>query len=174
MTKRGYHPRVTTASTAARAYAALFPAVYLRFHRRDGKHRELSGASRAVLLHLGRAGPLTVGECAKHLGQSQSVVSEIVDQLEKNGLLARVRDGADRRRTLVWLTDEARARVADEQEVLSLDVLERAMSRMTARDRRLLLEGTRALVGAADGFAGAPVTTRQRKGTEHERPKAPL
>ena len=58
--------------------------------------------------------------------------------------------------------------------MLSLDVLERAMSRMTARDRRLLLEGTRALVEAADGFAGVPVMTRQRKGTEHERPKAAL
>jgi DNA-binding MarR family transcriptional regulator len=167
-------PGVTTASTAARAYAALFPAVYLRFHRRDGKRRELSGSSRAVLLHLGQAGPLTVGECAKHLGRAQSVVSEIVDQLEKNGLLARVRDGADRRRTLVWLTDAARARLVDEQEVLSLDVLERAMSRMTPRDRRLLLEGTRALVEAGGGFAGALVTTRQRKGTKDERPKAPV
>lgn len=163
MTKQGSRPGVTTASTAARVYAALFPAVYLRFHRRDGKQRELSGASRAVLLHLGQAGPLTVGECAKHLGRAQSVVSEIVDQLEKNRLLARVRDGADRRRTLVWLTDEARTRLADEQEVLSLDALERAMSRMTPRDRRLLLEGTRALVEAGGGFAGAPITTRQRK-----------
>jgi hypothetical protein len=88
--------------------------------------------------------------------------------------LARVRDGADRRRTLVWLTDAARARLADEQEVLSLDMLERAMSRMTPRDRRLLLEGTRALVEAGGGFAGPRVTARQRKGTENERPKAPL
>ena len=174
MTKQGSRPRVSTASTAARAYAALFPVVYLRFHRRDGKQRRLSGASRAVLLHLGQAGPLTVGECAKHLGRAQSVVSEMVDQLEKNGLLARVRDGADRRRMLVWLTDEARARLSDEQEVLSLDVLERAMGRMTPRERRLLLDGTRALVQAAGGFAGAPVTTRQRKGTENERPKTPV
>src|SRR6201999_1775671 len=93
------------AKASAAAYAELFPAVYLRFHRRDGKQRELSGASRGVLHHLAAAGPLTVGECAKHLDRAQSVVSEIVDQLESHGLLARVRDEGDRRRTLVWLTD---------------------------------------------------------------------
>ncbi len=126
-------PEPSDPTATARAYAALFPAVYLRFHRRDGKRRELSGASRAVLLHLAQSGPLTVGECARHLGRAQSVVSEIVDQLEQNRLLARderVRDENDRRRMLVWLTDEGRARLAEEQEVLSLAALERAMARM--------------------------------------------
>jgi DNA-binding MarR family transcriptional regulator len=62
----------------------LFPAVHLRLHRRDG-NRELSGASRAVLMHLAQTGPMTIGECARHLGRAQSVVSEIVDQLERQG-----------------------------------------------------------------------------------------
>lgn len=143
-------PRSTDAKAAARAYAELFPAVYLRFHRRDGKNRELTGASRAVLLHLAGTGPLTVGECAKHLERAQSVVSEIVDQLEGHGLLARVRDEDDRRRTLVWLTDEGRARLVEEQEVLSPETLERAFAAMTAAERTQLLDGTRALVRAAD------------------------
>lgn len=145
----------TDATAAARAYAELFPAVYLCFHRRDGKRRELSGASRAVLLHLAQTGPLTVGECARHLGRAQSVVSEIVDQLEGNRLLARVRDDADRRRTLVWLTDEGRERIASEQEVLGIAALERAMAAMTPRARTMLIEGTRALVEAGNHAAGA-------------------
>ncbi len=143
-------PQSSDPSATARAYAALFPAVYLRFHRRDGKRRELTGASRAVLLHLAQSGPLTVGECARHLGRAQSVVSEIVDQLEENRLLARVRDENDRRRTLVWLTDEGRARLTEEQEVLSLAALERAMGRMKPRARAMLIAGTSALVQAAD------------------------
>src|SRR5262252_2074739 len=98
--------RASDARSSAAAYAELFPAVYLRFHRRDGKRRELSGASRGVLLHLAGAGPLTVGECAKHLSRAQSVVSEIVDQLVGHGLLARLREKQDRRRVAVWLTEK--------------------------------------------------------------------
>ena len=144
-------PRDHPADTAS-AYAELFPAVYLGFHRRDGKERELSGASRAVLLHLAQAGPLTVGEAACHLGRAQSVVSEIVDQLTNNGLVARVRDERDRRRASVWLTDEGRARLLREQEVLSRSLLEAACALMSPGERRELLRGTRALVRAAEAL----------------------
>ena len=139
-----------TAAEAARAYLRLFPNVYLRFHRRDAKHSEMSGASRGVMLHLAQSGPLTVGECAKHLQRAQSVVSEIVDQLERHGLLARVRDESDRRRTLVWLTDQGRARLVADQEVLSSESLERALARMKPEQRAMLLEATRALIQAAE------------------------
>jgi len=141
--------RSIDSAAAARAYARLFPAVYLLFHRRDGKQRALSAASRAVLLHLAQAGPLTIGECAHHLSRAQSVITEIVDQLERKGLLARVRDAQDRRRTLVWLTDQGRARLADDQEVLSRPALERALARLTPQQRATLIEATRALVAAA-------------------------
>jgi DNA-binding MarR family transcriptional regulator len=154
--------------TTARAYAELFPEVYLRVHRRDGKQRELSGASRAVLLHLTLSGPLSVGECAKHLGRSQSVVSEIVDQLEQHRLLARVRDEHDRRRMLIWLTDEGRARLAGEQEVLSLAVLEQAVSGLAPRHRKMLLEATRALIDAADRAVRPAAATLATKSRNHE------
>ena len=158
--------RDAEAADAAGAYAALFPAVYLRLHRRDGKTRELSGASRAVLMHLAQTGPMTIGECARHLGRAQSVVSEIVDQLERHGLLARVRDEADRRRALVWLTDRARERLTAEQEVLGRELLERAMAAMTPDQRARLIDGTRALVEAADRLAGEGAAT---KGTRRTR-----
>jgi DNA-binding MarR family transcriptional regulator len=139
----------TDCAAATQAYLKLFPDVYLLFHRRDGKQRELSGASRAVLLHLAQSGPLTVGECSKHLDRAQSVVSEIINQLEGHGLLARVRDEADRRRALVWLTDQGRARLLAEQEVLSRSALARALATMSPRERVMLIQGTRALVRAA-------------------------
>ena len=140
----------SSTSDAARAYLRLFPDVYLRFHRRDEKHSEMSGASRGVLMHLAQSGPLTVGQCAEHLNRAQSVVSEIIDQLERHGLLARVRDESDRRRTLVWLTEQGRARIIEDQEVLSVDSLERAIAKMKPQERAMLLEGTRALIRAAD------------------------
>jgi len=141
--------RAKDAQASAEAYARLFPSVYLRFHRRDGKRRALTPASRAVLMHLAGSGPLTIGDCAKHIDRAQSVVSEIVEQLERHGLLARLRDDADRRRMLVWLTDEGRARLVAEQEVLSTGALERAFALMTPDERSHLLEGTRALLRAA-------------------------
>ena len=36
----------------AKSFARNFPAVYLRFHRRDEKGSQLPTASRAVLQHL--------------------------------------------------------------------------------------------------------------------------
>jgi DNA-binding MarR family transcriptional regulator len=83
-------------------YDSLFRGVYLQFHRRDQKRGELSGASRAFLLHLSQAGPLTVGECARHFNRAQSVASGIISTLVRRGLLARVREG---RKSLVWLTE---------------------------------------------------------------------
>jgi DNA-binding MarR family transcriptional regulator len=132
----------------ADAFAALFPVIYLRFHRRDAKQSELTAASRGVLTHLSMSGPVTVGEAARHLDRAQSVVSEIFDQLEAKGLVERVRDPRDRRRALVWLTDTAVALLERDRDVLSRELVVAAMREMTARERAALLSGARALVRA--------------------------
>ncbi len=148
------------AREAARRFAEYFPALYLRFHRRDGKRTELANASRAVLQHLVLSGPLTIGEMARHLERAQSVVSEIVDHLERDGLLERMRDPKDRRRTLVWLTDAGIERLDREREVLSHELLARAMARMNDGDREALLRGVRALLDA--DAAREPDTSNHR------------
>src|SRR5262245_15268546 len=86
----------------AAEFAELFKAAYLRFHRRRLR-RDVAFTSQqwAVLTHLALSGPLTVGECARHLERAQSVVSEIIDGMEAKGLLERMRDARDRRRVLV-------------------------------------------------------------------------
>lgn len=73
-------------SEPAGGFEALFREVYLTFHRRDAPRSGLTGASRAVLQHLVLAGPLTVGEMGAHLDRAQSVVSDIVTHLERDGL----------------------------------------------------------------------------------------
>lgn len=142
----------------AQRFGELFPAVYLRFHRRDGKRSELPGASRAVLTHLTLSGPLTVGEMAKHLSRAQSVVSEIVEHLERDGWLERQRDPQDKRRTLVWLSQQGLSLLEREREVLSSELLQKAMARMTPADRAALLRGMQALV---DADASAPQPRKQ-------------
>jgi DNA-binding MarR family transcriptional regulator len=140
---------VTDELAQAERFAELFRAVYLTFHRRDGPRSQLQGASRAVLEHMALAGPLTVGEAAGHLGRAQSVVSEIVAHLERAGLLEREDDPADRRRTLIWLTPAGHEVLRRDREVLGVDLLARAMSRLPPGRADELIEGLRALVGAA-------------------------
>ena len=146
----------------AATFAGLFRAVYLTYHRRDGPRSGLTGASRAVLGHLAHTGPLTVGEAALHLDRAQSVVSEIVDGLQRRGLLLRDRDPADRRRTLVWLTPAGIEALRRDSEVLAEDALAAALARMTHADRTALLAGTAALLAAAPPTREIPTTRKER------------
>ena len=116
---------------AADAFEVAFGQIYQRFHRRDGKRSELSGASRAVLMHLSLAGPLTVGEMA------------------------------DRRRTLVWLTDDGLALLAADRRVLSMELLDQAVATMSRTDRAALLRGVHALLATeSPSRASKPVETK--------------
>ncbi len=139
---------MTDARARAERFAELFRAVYLTFHRRDGPRSQLPGASRAVLEHLALAGPLTVGEAAAHMNRAQSVISEIVAHLERQGLLEREDDPADRRRTLIWLTAPGHEALRRDREVLSVDILASAMARLPPDQADELIAGLRALVDA--------------------------
>jgi DNA-binding MarR family transcriptional regulator len=135
-------------------FAELYRAVYLTFHRRDGPRSQLPNASLAVLEHLAYAGPLTVGEAAAHLCRAQSVVSEIVSHLERQGMLERESDPADRRRTLVWLTQAGQDTLRRQREVLSTDLLAGALSLMPADQVGALLSALRSLVHSATRSQG--------------------
>jgi DNA-binding MarR family transcriptional regulator len=138
---------------AAAAFCELFPALYLRFCRQhddaSARRTRLTPQQDAVLHHLAMSGPLTVGEMCRHFVRAQSVVSEIVDGMEEKGLLERMRDARDRRRTLVWLTDEAREVLARRRRVLDPSRVAVAMRALSEPQRETLVESLRALVRAA-------------------------
>lgn len=131
------------------AFCAAYPRAYLAFHRRDGRRSGLTNASRAVLTHLVGSGPITVGEAAWHLDRAQSVVSDIITQLETHGLLEREADPEDRRRTLVWLTEAGLTRLRDDADVLDRTLVARAMGQLDDTTRRGLIDGLNALIAAA-------------------------
>jgi len=147
---------VTDERARAERFAELFRGVYLTFHRRDGPRSQLPGASRAVLEHLALAGPLTVGEAAAHLSRAQSVISEIVTHLERQGLLEREDDPADRRRTLIWLTPQGHEALRRDREVLSVDQLAHAMARLPPDQADELITGLRTLVDLATPTRKSP------------------
>ena len=50
--------------------------------------------------------------------RAQSVISEIVTHLERDGLLEREHDPGDRRRTLIWLTPAGHEALRRDRQVL--------------------------------------------------------
>ena len=153
---------MTDPRTQAERFAELFRAVYLTFHRRDGPRSQLPGASRAVLEHLALAGPLTVGEAAAHMARAQSVISEIVTHLERQGLLEREDDPADRRRTLIWLTPGGHEALRHDREVLGVDHLTRALARLPPGRADDLIAGLRTLLDLAATVPEPPTPQEDR------------
>jgi DNA-binding MarR family transcriptional regulator len=158
---------VSSDEAQAREFAELFRAVYLTFHRRDGPRSQLANASLAVLEHLALAGPLTIGEAAAHLNRAQSVVSEIVSHLERQGMLERESDPADRRRTLIWLTQAGQDTLHRQREVLSTDLVAGALTRMRPDQVAALLGALRALVHSATPSPAAPGPSQGEGHGEH-------
>lgn len=148
----------------AARFAGLYHDVFHRFARRSplGAYRP-SAESLAVLLHLKRTGPLTVREASLHFSRSQAATSEILGRLETRGLVERLADDRDRRRTLVYLTPTGLGVVEAESQVLSLEELRRSFGRLPAGVRRGLLEGMEALLSPPRG-AGTGGSTTRRKG----------
>jgi DNA-binding MarR family transcriptional regulator len=159
--------RVSDKEERAERFAERFRAVYLTFHRRDGPRSQLQGASRAVLEHLALAGPLTIGEAAAHLNRAQSVISEIVSHLENQGLLERESDPADRRRTLIWLTQAGHSALRRDREALSLDLLARALARVPPGQADDLIDGLQALVQAAGQPDQPPLASEGDSDDDH-------
>ena len=151
---------MTSEQAVADRFASLFHAVYLCFHRRDAPRSQLAGPSVAVLEHLALAGPLTVGEAARHLGRAQSVVSEIVSHLERQGLVEREDDPADRRRTLVWLSPAGHQALRRDRTVLDLDLLARALAQLPDGEAGALLAGLQALIDQPALTAPSPEGNR--------------
>jgi len=152
---------------AARQVARLFPEVYRRFHYaqhlRGPAELPVTRRSLEVLAHLAASGPLTVGEQAEHLGLRRNSVSELLQRLERKGLVARVRDERDERRVLVWLTDAGRATVGRIGEVLAPDLLGGAMASLSPADRATVVRGFELLATACStANAGRPARPSER------------
>jgi DNA-binding MarR family transcriptional regulator len=97
---------------------------------------------------------------AAHLGRAQSVVSDIVTHLERDGLLEREADPADRRRTLVWLTDGGRAALDRDNRVLDLPLIATALDRLPPETAAVLLDALRSLLAHAPNSRTPEGTTR--------------
>lgn len=94
----------------------------------------------AALLQLADRDASSVSELAERLQVSLATASQLVSDLVDLQLVQRVEDPADRRRTLISITDEHRPQV---DAVLQHRVrpLQAALDRLPAGDRRCLVRG---------------------------------
>jgi len=91
---------------------------------------------------------MSVGDLARRIGLTLATVSLMVGELARAGLVDRREDGRDRRRTLVSVTEEHRARLVwlvNER----AEPLRRALSRMPPEIREGFMAGWRLLATAA-------------------------
>jgi DNA-binding MarR family transcriptional regulator len=96
---------------------------------------ELSAPQVHTLLALGHEGPLPMGDLARRVAVTEKTITGLVDRLERDLLVQRLRDGADRRVVRVKLTTRG-ARLARRLDAEVLEKLTRLMGLLDAEDRR--------------------------------------
>jgi DNA-binding MarR family transcriptional regulator len=110
-----------------------------------------------VLFVLSGEGPLPMNRLAELLDVSQASATGIVDRMEQRGLVARVRDGEDRRVVRVALSTQGEgliAGIATERR----DKLARLIDTLAEDDATALLQGLRAIRRAREALFNAPST----------------
>lgn len=81
----------------------------------DAANAEYSGINRTdarCIDILDREGPMTAGQLASASRLTSGAITGVLDRLEREGLVHRVRDAADRRRVVVETTPELMRRAA--------------------------------------------------------------
>jgi len=102
-------------------------------------------ASQGIILRiLGHEGKMKISDLSKKLGLSPSTVSGIIDRMEKQSLVERIRSNEDRRVVFVDITKETRnhfKKIFLEPEI----TLENIMNRATKEEMEKILVGLNTL-----------------------------
>jgi DNA-binding MarR family transcriptional regulator len=108
-TSRGGKSTAAAIDAEARRFRELVLAFSRRRSLRDPvagmcEEAQLTAPQIHALLWLGHDGPLTMGEIAQRVGVTEKTVTGLVDRLEDEAYLERVRDARDRRLVRAQLT----------------------------------------------------------------------
>jgi DNA-binding MarR family transcriptional regulator len=106
-----------------------------------GSELELGLADHEALINLKHSGgALRMTDIADMLVLSRGGITKLVDRLERSNLVRREASPADRRVTMVQITDEGMAVVAKSREVLDRIIKDRWASKVTDDEARTVLE----------------------------------
>jgi DNA-binding MarR family transcriptional regulator len=123
-----------------------------RLRGRD-QHRKvedsLTIAHVRALFALDQSEPATAGEIAESARISPASATAMLDDLERDGIVTRVRSDSDRRRVLVTLTDDGRA-LLKKRRRLWLKRWETALADLPERDLEAAADAMRRIAGLLD------------------------
>ncbi len=113
-----------------------------------------------ALMLIAAQQPLTVGELAVRLHFSLATTSQLVSDLDRAGLVSRNQDPADRRRTLVAVSDQSATAVA-QWYAGRAEPVQRALGQLTPLERRTLIKSL-GILGDELARSGAPGPADER------------
>lgn len=115
-------------------------SLFLRMHRLMNRRMADQGASLArtkLLLFLERRGPARAADIAEFFDNAPRTVTEAIDGLERDGLVARAPDAHDRRVKQVSITEQGR-RVIGETEPLRQELIGSVFRVLDDREQAVL------------------------------------
>jgi DNA-binding MarR family transcriptional regulator len=93
--------------------------------RRLVRSHGLTAPQALILKEVVEAGQVSVGDLAQQVSLSQATVTDILNRLERRGLITRERSASDRRRVMVKPTDQAAAKIEGGPPLLQEDFVRR-------------------------------------------------
>jgi DNA-binding MarR family transcriptional regulator len=111
---------------------------YLRSMVSDQSENPVTRVQWLLLRHLQRNGSSTIGELAEHLDVRSSTMSQMVDRLEKNGIVYRSAGQKDARVKTVALSEKGKEIIQD-REMLWVDSLAQPFQSFSTEEKETLL-----------------------------------
>ncbi len=111
---------------------------YLRGMSPEQTENKVTRVQWLLLRHLQRNGACTIGELAEHLDVRSSTMSQMIDRLEKNGIVFRSAGQKDARVKTVDLCEKGRA-IIQEREKLWIESLAKPFQHFSAEEKEILL-----------------------------------
>lgn len=98
-----------------------------------------------ALFHLSTKGPMSVSDLASSLGVTLTTASLAVTQMANLGLVDRVEDPNDHRRTIVSVSEKVKP-IVDETITIKLEALKQGLQKLGARKTQSLVDDLHYLV----------------------------
>jgi DNA-binding MarR family transcriptional regulator len=111
---------------------------YLRSMGTNQSENPVTRVQWLLLRHLQRNGSCTIGELAEHLDVRSSTMSQMVDRLEKNGIVYRSAGQKDARVKTVSLSEKGKEIIQD-REMLWVDSLAQPFQNFSTEEKETLL-----------------------------------
>lgn len=135
----------------------------ISLHSRDLSRRYgLTGPQLTILSEIANHDSLSVTELARFISLSQATVTDILNRLEKRGLVERARDSIDRRRVMIRITGQCREILSQAPPPLQETFVER-YGQLSEWEQLMILSAFKRVVGmmSAGKIEAAPFLTTE-------------